>query len=419
MAAEPGQPGAAGEGILVVGAGLAGLRTAEALRSNGYSGPLEIVGAEPHLPYNRPPLSKQALATGPSLDTLVYPRRPTVADVTWTLGRAALAADLDRRTVTLDDGTSRAFTGLVIATGVGSRRLGLGRDGAEPMLLRTLDDAIELRAELGPGVRLVIVGAGFIGCEVAATAAGLGAEVLVVDPLPAPLAGVLGRRLGDAVRARLEALGVYVRTDTAVRAVTVGTDLAEPARYAVHLAPADGSAAEPDPVPADVVLEAVGSVPNVDWLAGTGLELSAGVRCDEAHRVLRDGIPLPYAVAVGDVARLPHPLLGELRIEHWTWPGDTAARSARSLLAGLGRGEPPQDPLTALPSFWSDLPGGRIQSFGLPQRGHADVRLLEGDWDGECAVGYHVDGRLVGVALIGLARRMMHYREALLHDLTV
>jgi 3-phenylpropionate/trans-cinnamate dioxygenase ferredoxin reductase subunit len=397
--------------VLVVGAGLAGLRAAEQLRAAGHAGSIEVIGGEPHLPYNRPPLTKQALVAGPDVMTLMFPRRPSIENVRWTLGRRAVSVDLDGSTLSLDDGSTRDFDGLVIATGVRSRRLPIGEAGgpAPTLTLRTVDDALALHARLAPGARVVVIGAGFIGCEVAATVAARGGSVHVLDPLPAPLAGVLGPAVGSAVRARLEAAGVAFSLGLGVAQV-----LATPTGgYAVHLT--DSA----DVITADVVVEAVGSVPETEWLAGQGLDLGNGIGCDGDLLVTRGGIPLRNVVALGDVARFPHPWFGrEIRVEHWAWPTDLARRAAASLVAGLGPTPAPDTPFTPLPSFWSDLPGGRIQSFGLPPLGLGDVRLLEGEWEGDCAVGYHRDGRLVGLALVGLASRMIDYRTALLDDLS-
>ena len=398
--------------VVVVGGGLAGLRAAEQLRAAGHAGSIEVIGAEPHLPYNRPPLTKHALVAGPDVMTLLFPRRPATENVRWTLGRRAVSVDLDGSTLTLDDGSTRDFDGLVVATGVRSRRLPLGDGGAPAptLTLRTVEDAMALHRGLVPGARVVVIGAGFIGCEVAATVAARGCSVHVLDPLLAPLAGVLGPELGTSVRARLEAVGVTFALGVGVTEVRT-----TPTGYAVHLT--DSAEA----IAADLVVEAVGSVPETDWLAGQDLDLSNGIGCDGDLRVRRGGIPLGNVVALGDVARFPHPWFGqEIRVEHWAWPTDLARRAAATLLAGLGTAPAvaSDSAFTPLPSFWSDLPGGRIQSFGLPPLGLGDVQLLEGGWDGDCVVGYHRDGRLVGLVLVGLASRMVDYRTALIEDLS-
>lgn len=365
--------------IVVVGASLGGLRAAEQLRAAGWTAEIVVVGAEPHMPYNRPPLSKEVLAGTAPAASVTFRPRPGVADVTWRLGVAASTVDIDARVLTLADGTVVGFDGLVVATGLRPRRLGHGH------VLRTLDDAVRLRAALTarPGVRLVVVGAGFVGCEVAATARRLGAEVTVVDPLPLPMIGPLGELVGAALLARHREHGV---------AFHLGRTVARFDHDGVVLD--DGAV-----LAADVTLTAVGSRPNTEWLAGNGLDLSDGVLCDE-H--LRAG-GHPHVVAVGDVARFPNPRYDTVprRVEHWSVPGDTAKHAARTLVAGLA-GEPvDQSDFAPLPTFWSDQHADRVQAVGAPALGVGDVRLFEGDTDGDFVAGYHRDGALVGVVGVG------------------
>jgi 3-phenylpropionate/trans-cinnamate dioxygenase ferredoxin reductase subunit len=194
--------------IVVVGAGLGGLRAAEQLRSAGFDGEVVVFGDEPHLPYTRPPLSKEGLAGELSHETVVFRRKASVDDVTWRLGQRVAAADLAGRTVTLADGAVEAYDGMVAATGVSARRLPLDAPLDWRHVVRTLDDATGLRAELAPGSRVVVIGAGFIGCEVAAIARLLGCTVDVVDPLPVPLIRPLGVELGSELQRRHEAQGV-------------------------------------------------------------------------------------------------------------------------------------------------------------------------------------------------------------------
>jgi 3-phenylpropionate/trans-cinnamate dioxygenase ferredoxin reductase subunit len=381
--------------ILFAGAGLAALRTAEQLRTAGWTERIVVAGAEPHPPYNRPPLTKEALRSGIDLARLTFPRRPSVDDVEWRLGVRVTGADLRARRVTLDDGTSLAYDGLVIATGVRSRVL-----HPDCHRIRTVEDASRLRARLVPDARLTVIGAGFIGCEVAAAATGLGCIVTVVEPLETPLQAATGSLLGAEVRRRHEEHGVRFRHGRTVVRLDAGEVVLD-----------DGSQ-----VASDVVVEAVGSVPNVEWLDGNGLDLSDGVLCDEALHPVTSSGSLPEVVAVGDVARFPIRRFGETpcRIEHWTMPGDTARHAAASLIAGLTRVAADVSGFAPLPTFWSELYGVRIQSFGLPAFGLGDVRVLEGDLRDECAIGYHRDGILVGVVLIGMQARMLHWRQSLL-----
>jgi NADPH-dependent 2,4-dienoyl-CoA reductase/sulfur reductase-like enzyme len=390
------------ERIVVVGASMGGLRAAERIRAAGWTGAIVVIGAEPHMPYNRPPLSKEVLA-GEAAFTSVEFRPRAGTELTWRLGTAVTAADLAGRTVTLADGEVLDFDGLVVATGLRPRRLPWPGPRAGRHVVRTVDDASALRAaltepDLVPGRRLVVIGAGFIGCEVAATSRKLGAEVTVVDPLPLPMVGALGDLVAASLRRRHEARGVRFLLGRFVERFEGDTRVE-------RVVLADGTALD-----ADVVVEAVGSDVNVEWLAGNGLDLSDGVLCDAHLRV--EG--LPHVVAVGDAARFPNPRYDAVprRVEHWSIPGDTAKRAAVTLVAGL-TGRPLDDaPFAPLPSFWSDQHDYRIQAFGAPGLGTDDVRVLSGDPDGDLLVGYHRDDRLVGVVAVGgpaaMAQVMRH-----------
>ncbi|TDC11042.1 FAD-dependent oxidoreductase [Nonomuraea longispora] len=387
--------------VIVAGASMGGLRAAEQLRAAGYTGLITVVGEEPRMPYNRPPLSKEVLAGRQSFDSLAFRPRASVADVKWVLGTAVVSADVGRRVVGLADGSELTFDGLVVATGVRPRRLRCPGLAARRRTLRTLADARVLRAELTrPGVRVVVAGAGFIGCEVAATAVALGAaEVTVVDPEPLPMLRPLGELTARELLRRHEWHGVRFALGTAVTAFDDrGVVLADGRR-----------------LNADVVVEAVGSVPNTDWLAGNGLDLDDGVRTDG---LLRAG-GLPYLVAVGDVARFPNARYDGVprRVEHWSIAGDSAKRAARTLAAHLAGTEPDPEPFAPLPSFWSDHHDFRLQCFGAPALGLDDVRVLEGEAAGDFVVGYHRGGRLVGVVALGgpaVTAAAARHRSALL-----
>ncbi|MFI8874728.1 NAD(P)/FAD-dependent oxidoreductase [Streptomyces sp. NPDC055243] len=384
----------ASAGIAVVGASLGGLRAAEQLRAAGWEGPITLYGDEPHLPYNRPPLSKEVLAGEAPPAATALRHRPSVDDVAWRLGTAVASADLTARTLTLADGSVHAYEGLVAATGVRPRRLPLAAGGPPRHVVRTLEDAAALGAELAEGVRVLVIGAGFIGCEVAATARKAGCEVTVVAPEAEPMMLAVGEEPGRVLRGRHEGRGVRFRMGRLVSELGDGCAVLD-----------DGAE-----VAADVLVEAVGSVPNTEWLAATeGLDLTDGILCD-AH--LRIG-GLAHAVAVGDVARFPNPRYGPVarRVEHWSMPADCAKHGARVLVAGLG-GAPPLPPppglvpFAPLPSFWSDQFDVRVQSFGLPGVGE-EVRLLEGEpgsGGGDVMYGYYVGERMVGVVALGGAR---------------
>ncbi|MGW7259393.1 NAD(P)/FAD-dependent oxidoreductase [Streptomyces sp. NPDC054834] len=391
--------------IVVAGASMAGLRAAEQLRAAGWSGAITLVGDEPHMPYNRPPLSKEFLAGEAPFESLAFRPRASVSDVEWRLGRRVVAARLDERTVRLDDGTVLSYAGLVVATGMRPRRLNCPGPLAGRHTVRTLDDARRLRDELTrPGVRVVVVGAGFIGCEVAATALGLGAaEVTVVDPQRLPMAGPLGELLGRALLRRHEERGVRFALGTGV-AVFAGEE------RVTGVVLSDGSV-----LPADVVVESVGSVANTEWLDGNGLDLADGVLTDELLRVGGR----PEAVAVGDVARFPNARYDDVprRVEHWSIPADTAKHAARALVGHLSGEQDELAPFAPLPTFWSDQHDFRLQSYGAPALGKDDVRVLDGDPDGDVLAGYHRDGRLVGVVALGgqaVAASAARYRAELL-----
>jgi NADPH-dependent 2,4-dienoyl-CoA reductase/sulfur reductase-like enzyme len=394
---------------LVVGAGLGGLRTAESLRSGGFAGEVLVLGDEDHAPYNRPPLSKEALAGELAHDKLAFRVRSQAADVVWRHGVRVQHADLGARTVTLDDGEELGYDALVAATGVRARRMNMPGPPQTPAgrrhVIRTLDDAIALRAALVPGAKVVVLGAGFIGCEVAATATKLGCEVHCVAIDPFPMVRPLGPVLGAELQRRHEGEGVTFH---------LGVGLAEFVgdHHVTGVVLTDGTHLE-----CDVVLEALGSHCNVEWLEGNGLDLSDGVLTDAALRPLCDGVPVDGVAAVGDVVRFPNVRFDDraFRVEHWNIPTDSGRRAGAVLsahLLGEGYGEITSAYWDLLPSFWSDQFDIRLQSYGMPGLADADgVRLLEGDLDGECVVGYHRGDELMGVVGIGMLRVVNTYRD--------
>jgi len=401
--------------VLIVGASLGGLRLVEQLRTAGFDGAVTIVGAERYMPYNRPPLSKEVLCAAGSdgdiaqvLDSLAFRLKPGLAGIDWRLGIPAVAADLGRRVVTLADGRAIRYDGLGIATGLSPRRLPDSGGESDRHVLRTVDDAVRLRKALTPGARVVVVGAGFIGCEVAASATRRGCRVTVVEPLGAPMERAIGVELGRAIRAYHESRGVAFRLGASIaRIVPAASDRAR--LQSVELS--DGTRIE-----ADLLVEAVGSTCNTGWLAGNGLDLSNGVLADNGLRVEGRN----EVVAVGDVARFPNPLDDGVprRVEHWSIPGLTARRAAETLAATL-RGTPPDNrPFAPLATFWSDQFDLRIQSLGAPALAERS-ELLEGRLEdigptGGVAMGYWQGPRLVGIVAIGLPpARLGHYRTRL------
>jgi NADPH-dependent 2,4-dienoyl-CoA reductase/sulfur reductase-like enzyme len=339
--------------VLAVGAGLAGLRACEALRRQGYEGRLRLVGGEKHLPYDRPPLSKQLLAGSWDSDrcTLKTAEELETLGIELDLATRAEQLDLGARQVTLSDGRSLAFDGLVIATGASPRPLRGITGKPDVMSLRTLDDALQLRAVISQvGARLVIAGAGLIGLEVAATARGLGARVTVVDPFAIPLERAVGPVVGRVCESMHRGHGVDLRLATALRGVDTGAR----AGSGVKCRLSDATSIE-----ADVLLVAVGAAPATSWLETSGLELVQGALLCDASLTAAPGV-----VAAGDVARWPHPVSGEyLVVEHRTNAAEQGEHAAKSLLAGEG----PRAGFAPVPYFWSDQYGHKIQVIGSPQ----------------------------------------------------
>jgi NADPH-dependent 2,4-dienoyl-CoA reductase/sulfur reductase-like enzyme len=383
--------------VVIVGASLAGLRAAETLRQHDAVGSVVVVGAEPHRPYDRPPLSKKLLS-GEWEPDRIHLRQPDVfddLDVEWRLGAAAAGLDLGDRTVRLTDGSSVEFDGVVVATGAVPRRL-LGHDDFDHVHeLRSLDDALALRAEITPGGRrVVVIGAGFIGLEAAATAKTLGNDVVVLEGASAPLIRGLGAEMGEAIAELHRAKGIDVRCDVRIEALT-------------H----DGVRLEGgELVLADVVVVGIGVTPATDWLADSGLELRDGVVCDANLNAVVDGTPVPGVFAAGDVARWPNELFDEeMRVEHWTNAAEQGAHAAGNLVRAA-QGEPLQ-PYAPLPFFWSDQFEHRIQFLG---RASADdeVRVVAGSVeDGKFLALFGRRGRLHGALGVNAPRWVMPTRK--------
>jgi 3-phenylpropionate/trans-cinnamate dioxygenase ferredoxin reductase component len=403
--------------IVVVGASLAGWRAVETLRTEGFEGTISLVGEERHLPYDRPPLSKQVLAGTwpPEKAVLADKRRSSELRVHEVLGRRAVGLDAAGRKVQLDDGTVLDGEGVVITTGAAPRRLpgteGLGQ-GDGLFTLRTLDDSIALRAAVSAteAARVVVIGAGFIGAEVASTCAAMGCRVTVLEALDIPLRPVLGPMLGEHCASLHRSHGVDLRLGVSVAAVRKAT--AADAR-----ADATGSSSDPvpalvvelvdsEPVPADVVVVGIGVMPQTDWLEDSGLSLDNGVVCDD-RLFAGDGI-----VAAGDVARwLWRHDGGEelIRIEHWEVAAGAGAAAARNLVAGRADALP----FAPVPYFWSDQFGIRFQVLGSP-RGDDEVVITDGSLDeGKFVALFGRAGRLRAVMAIGKPRQLMGFRPLL------
>jgi NADPH-dependent 2,4-dienoyl-CoA reductase/sulfur reductase-like enzyme len=391
--------------VVIVGASMGGLRAAEALRRFGYLGPITAIGDEPYSPYNRPPLSKEVLANEVSHEAVAFAQRPATADVNWVLGTRAESADLDHRTVTDSNGQVHPYSALIIATGLRPKRLQVSNSElAGRHAVRTLDDAIALRAALEPGARVVILGAGFIGCEVAATARKLGCDVTVVAPGVHPIVRPLGVELARELQRRHEAEGVRFKMKTAI------TDLLGEGTVAGVLLDSGEELA------CDVFVEAIGSDTNTEWLEGTGLDLSDGLLTDNAMRALRvDGSTCDDVFAIGDVARFANPMFDDVarRVEHWNIPTDTAKRVGQVLAAQLNAAENWPEVLdevfAPVPSFWSDQFEMHILAFGLLALAD-EVKLIHGEIEGDCVFGYYREGQMVGVCGIGMRSTVQGYR---------
>jgi len=380
--------------VVVVGASLAGLRATETLRHEGYDGRITLIGAEEHLPYDRPPLSKQLLA-GEWQPHDIELRRAAYEelDLELRLGVAATGLDLDAREVALADGARVGFDGLVIATGAAPRRLGALPVGEIEGVheLRTVDDALDLRARLEGRPRVLVVGGGFIGAEVAATCRGRGLDVTVVEALAAPMVRGLGPVLGGVCGELHRDHGVDLRLGVGVQAVE-GAGRVERVRLA------DGSTVE-----ADVVLVAIGVTPTTAWLEGSGLDLDDGVVCDESLSAA------PGVVAAGDAARWPNPCFdGErMRLEHWTNAVEQGVAAARRLLVPDGE---PAAPFTSVPFVWSDQYDRKIQTVGH-FRGDDEMRVVHGSLEDRRFVAvFGRAGRLVGALGFSMPAQLMRYR---------
>jgi len=378
--------------IAIVGASLGGLRTAQALRGRGkFEGTITLIGAEPHYPYDRPPLSKQVLAGewGPERTLLDPPDKVDDLGLDLRLGVKAESLDLEAREVALSDGGRVGFDSLIIATGATPRTLPNTPDLAGIHTLRTIDDSMRIRAELAKGPRVAVVGAGFIGAEVAAVARSAGLEVTLIEALPAPLAQAAGVEVGEACAAMHRSRGVDVRCDARVAGFE-GSERVE------RVLLADGSAVE-----ADLVVVGIGVAPETRWLEGSGLELRDGVVCDATCAAA------PGVYAVGDVCRWYNPIFEEeMRVEHWTNVIHQSRQVARNLLAEPGEARP----FASVPYVWSDQYDASIQSLGHPTADD-EVEVLHGSLESlEFVAGYQRNGIIVGGLTFNMPQQLSSYR---------
>ena len=394
--------GATRQSYVVIGASLAGLRGAEALRDGGYDGPLTIVGDEPHRPYDRPPLSKHVLAGELHAEATTLPILSRL-QAAWRLGQPAVALERDRRIVHLADGTAIPYEKLLIATGAKARSWsGAGAELAGIFTIRTLDDARALRRALErrPS-RVLVVGAGLIGCEAASCCRDLGLAVTLIDPNPTPLARLLGIVIGATLAERMRAAGVDLRPNTTVESFS-----GEAGR--VRRAHVRGGQA----IDTDLVIMALGATRDTGWLAASGLAADAGgLTCDRTCRALSAvGEPDPAIYAAGDVARWPNPLYGDhpMTVEHWGNAVDQARHAAVNMLASTSD----QRPYRHLPSFWSSQFGLNIKLAGFTQGADAMAVVQGSRASHRFLVVYGRAGRSVAALSFDQARWLPAYAEA-------
>jgi NADPH-dependent 2,4-dienoyl-CoA reductase/sulfur reductase-like enzyme len=383
--------------LVIAGASLAGLRAAEAARKAGYAGRITLIGAEEHLPYNRPPLSKEFLSAESPPDPVFRPLRALREQlaVDLRLGCRALGLDARRRVLHCADGEV-PYSALVIATGAQPRTLpgtrAAGTAGIRGVrTLRTLDDARYVREALAAGARTVVVGAGFIGAEVASAARERGLPVTIVEAAPVPLGRSVGARIGMLLADLHRRAGADLRLGSGVRRIE--------GNGAVHGVLLDTG----EPIPADLVVIGIGAAPCTGWLAGSGVQLDprdGGVLCDAS---LAASVPGVYAA--GDVCSWTSDLLGRrVRLEHWTSAAEQGAAAGRNAADGGAR------PYDTVPYFWSDWYGSRIQFVGEPAGADAEV-IGEGWADGQLLALYRRGDQLAGALTVNRPALIMKLRR--------
>jgi NADPH-dependent 2,4-dienoyl-CoA reductase/sulfur reductase-like enzyme len=381
------------EHVVVVGASAAGLSAVDGLREAGFDGTITVLGAERHPPYDRPTLSKAALLLSegePELLELRTPERLQAARLDLRLGHAAVGLDVDRRYVVTTDGDALPWDAVVIACGSRPRELHTAEGQVLPVL-RTPDDLCVLRQAAARYGEISVIGAGFIGLEIAAGLIGHGAKVTVFADTPLPLEAVLGDQVAEAVRDLHLTRGVNLRAATTVQAVTGG-----PGAYALQLL--DGTVHR-----TPFVIVGIGVDPDVDWLVGSGVDLDRGVVTDAAGRANVSGV-----WAAGDVAAFEHPLLGErVRVEHWTH----AIGQGRHVGLNIARGV--DTSYAGVPYFWTDQYERRFEGYGWRRPGD-EVVVAEGSLtDDEFLVLHGGNGELHAAFASGKTRSLRGYRKLL------
>lgn len=376
--------------VVVVGASLAGVHAIEGLRARGYEHEVTLVGAERHLPYTRPPLSKGSLAGTSDYESLGLRPREWYDDqgVRLLLGSPAASLDARAKQLVTRDGTNIGFDGLVVATGSTARTVTPPGAAAQVRTLRTIDDSLRLREDLLPGQHLAVIGAGFVGLEIASTARQLGLDVTIIEMEPAPLTRVLGEAVGSWFRRLHERNGVSVRCGSRLQAV-------EQTRDGTTLVFEHGR-----PVHADHVLAGVGARPAVEWLEGSGIDTGDGVACRPDLRT-----SAPDIVAAGDVARWHHPLFDEeMRVEHWTNAVEQGRHAAGTLLGDRAA-------FAGVPYFWTDQFDVKARFVGRAHPG--DDLIIEREDETSLVALFGRAGVLRGALCVGSPRLLARYREAI------
>ena len=392
--------------VVIVGASMGGLRTAESLRRSGCSGELTIVGAEKHFPYNRPPLSKDLLAEDKTFDSIEFNINKEELSANFLLGDPAQSVDINNKEITLNSNQKLSFDFLVAATGLRSRKM----DFQNPIQsgrfsLRTYDDAKRIRSAVSPGKHVVILGAGFIGLELAATLRKLNCTVDVVAMEAVPLAPIVGELFGKEIQRRHETEGIQFHMNNSIENL-IGN------KFITHVSLGDGTSLE-----CDIFIEAVGSLPNTEWLDGNDLDKSNGVCTDKTLRALgMDGKCIENFFVVGDIARFPYvnQQIPARRIEHWNIPIETGKRVGREISHAVNPGSVGgfnhEEPFNPLPSFWSDQFNMSIFSYGEPKIAD-EINLHDGRIDSDFIFTYHRQGKLVGAAGIGMRQGLNKLRS--------
>lgn len=378
--------------LVVIGASLAGMRAVQAARASGYTGRIILIGSEEHLPYDRPPLSKQFLLPDSQPDFLtVEEELRDELDVEVRLSSTATSLDPQAHVVTVN-GELVTYGRLIIATGAAPRALPNFPTLRGVLTLRTLDDAKTLREQITPGKRIVVIGAGFIGSEIASSAKSAGAEVVILEAASAPLMRALGEVVGKVVSGLHARNGVQLHVSAQIEGLE-GEDVVTGVRLA------GGTI-----IPADIVVVGIGAAPATSWLVRSGVELSpldGGIICDAQ---LRTSVPDVYAA--GDVAHWPNLVMDStMRLENWTNAADQGRHAAQSAVS-----PETAKPYSTVPYFWSDWYGQRLQVVGSAQCD--EVVFVSGHEDSDRWVAlYRAGDRLIGAATLNEPRRIMKYRR--------